>query len=72
MSNRRTTRKSRRKFLAGGAGVAVGVMAQPCPTVAHAADKPDGKGVWTKVLELNEHRKPVHGRERWGQSLNSE
>jgi hypothetical protein len=61
MSNRRTEPKSRRHFLAGGLGAASGAIVQPCPSLAHAADNPGGKSMWTKVLELNEHRKPVHG-----------
>ena len=41
--------------------VASGVIAQPAAPCAHAADTTDEKRLWTKVLELDHEREPVHG-----------
>ena len=41
--------------------VASGVIAQPAAPCVHAADTTDEKGLWTKVLELDHQREPVHG-----------
>ncbi len=53
--------KSRRRFLAGSLGVASGVLAQPCPQLAHASESVAANRTWKRVLELDERRAPVHG-----------
>ena len=52
--------RSRRRMLVDLA-VASGVIAQPGAPCAHAADTTDEKSLWTKVLELDHQREPVHG-----------
>ena len=59
--------RSRRRMLVNLA-VASGVIAQPSAPGVHAADTTDDKSLWTKVLELNHEREPVHGSEKAGRN----